>query len=136
MLGCAIGAVIGAFVLAIAETQSRFFLRGNAPKPDAKPAGFAKCACVLDVAPTPSMPMVIRLTKKLDLTGDSSDGQPRAILYSEGRPTSSMLLSELGLNGSLDATSGDIVLEGKPYLPALIVLAMIIIVAIVGVMVA
>lgn len=78
--------------------------------------------------------MLVRLTKKLDLAGDSSDVLPRAILYREGKANDSLLLSELGLTGSPDTTSGDLILAGTPHRPVLIALSVIVIATIVGAM--
>lgn len=134
--GMGTGAAIGAIALAIAEKRWRFFIRGIAPKPDAKPAAFVKCTCVLEIAPSSDLPTQVRLTKKLDLAGDASDLLPRPILYRKDRANGSLLLSELGLTGSPDTTSGDFILTGTPHRPVLIALSVIIIATIVGVMLA
>lgn len=108
----------------------------SSSKNQGKPAAFVKCTCVLEIAPSSDLPTQVRLTKKLDLAGDASDLLPRPILYRKDRANDSLLLSELGLTGSPDTTSGDFMLTGTPHRPVLIALSVIIIATIVGVMLA
>lgn len=123
----------GGLIFAVVESIWRVLLRYNVQiKQEDPPSDFRDASCILQFRPVDG-PLTAEFSRPLTLRGDTSDADPRPVLYLKNQPGSAKFLDELGLSTST-AGEGGIVVQADDGLPrVLFVIAAMLLACIAGI---